>query len=236
MERTGETPEITKTLRILNFSLVKEIQIPALLSGGKSTDLFTVSKQLSESDISEELLDVSWKNFSNRPDVRFKIAYGEHELYIQYKVKENYLLAENTQPNEPVYEDSCVEFFIRPEPGGPYFNFEFNCIGTCLVQKGTSREDRSFLKLNEIEKIRVLPSLGKQVIPLRKGNFNWELTAAIPYNLFMEASPGPGREIRMNFYKCGDHLPQIHYLVWNPVQTPEPDFHQPVFFGKGKFI
>ena len=34
----------------------------------------------------------------------------------------------------------------------------------------------------------------------------------------------------MNLYKCGDSLARPHYLSWQPVATPHPDFHRPEFF------
>ena len=40
-----------------------------------------------------------------------------------------------------------------------------------------------------------------------------------------------GMTIRANFYKCGDKLQQPHFLSWNPISTPRPNFHVPQFFG-----
>jgi hypothetical protein len=38
-----------------------------------------------------------------------------------------------TQYQEMVCYDSCVEFFVQPEPHLGYFNFEFNRGGTMLI-------------------------------------------------------------------------------------------------------
>jgi hypothetical protein len=40
-----------------------------------------------------------------------------------------------------------------------------------------------------------------------------------------------GKKIKANFYKCGDKTEEPHYLSWSPIDTPEPDFHVPSFFG-----
>ena len=40
-----------------------------------------------------------------------------------------------------------------------------------------------------------------------------------------------GRYLRANFYKCGDLLSKPHFLSWQPITLPKPDFHQPSFFG-----
>jgi hypothetical protein len=37
--------------------------------------------------------------------------------------------------------------------------------------------------------------------------------------------------IRANFYKCGDLTAHPHFLSWNPIDLPKPDFHRPEFFG-----
>ncbi len=40
-----------------------------------------------------------------------------------------------------------------------------------------------------------------------------------------------GRSVKANFYKCGDELPEPHYLSWNPINLEKPNFHTPDFFG-----
>ena len=43
------------------------------------------------------------------------------------------------------------------------------------------------------------------------------------------------REIKANFYKCGDELQTPHFLSWNPIKIENPDFHRPDFFGTLEF-
>jgi hypothetical protein len=40
-----------------------------------------------------------------------------------------------------------------------------------------------------------------------------------------------GQKIRANFYKCGDKTPEPHFISWNPIDLPKPNFHVPQFFG-----
>ena len=35
-----------------------------------------------------------------------------------------------------------------------------------------------------------------------------------------------------NFYKCGDATLLPHYLSWSQIDTEQPDFHRPEFFGE----
>ena len=40
-----------------------------------------------------------------------------------------------------------------------------------------------------------------------------------------------GDTIKANFYKCGDDMPQKHYLSWHPIRIEKPNFHRPDHFG-----
>jgi hypothetical protein len=56
---------------------------------------------------------------------------------------------------------------------------------------------------------------------------------SIPYSTFFlhDIKTLEGQTIRANFYKCGDKLQSPHYLSWNPISLPKPNFHCPDFFG-----
>jgi hypothetical protein len=40
---------------------------------------------------------------------------------------------------------------------------------------------------------------------------------------------------RGNFYKCGDSLSVPHFLSWQPIDNPTPNFHLEKFFGELDF-
>jgi hypothetical protein len=132
--------------------------------------------------------------------------------------------------NEPVYQDSCVEFFISFDEGATYYNFEFNCIGTVLAGYGRGRTDRQWLSGD------VLDTINTQSTVLRKGKDRmpqWELTVVLPLKVFtfQNIDSLQGQQARANFYKCGDHLPVPHFLAWSNIESDSPDFHLPQFFG-----
>jgi len=175
---------------------------------------------------------VNWADFDYRPRVTFAIGYGGGDLCVRFEVEEQAVLAEKTETNDSVCHDSCVEMFIAPTPDA-YFNFEFNCIGTALVGHGPARSDRSPLDPTTIATIRRRSSLGSAPFPERKAPTTWHLTAAIPLAILGLSEPDlPGHTCRANFYKCGDRLTRSHYLSWNPITTPTPDFHRPECFGR----
>jgi len=180
---------------------------------------------------------INWAGYDNRPEVKFNMAYGPSEIYIKYYVNEPFTKAEHTQSNDEVYEDSCVEFFVAPGAKGPYYNFEFNAIGTCLMAMGPDRNNRQRMDPKVVAVIQRLASLGDQPFAEKKEGPSWELTVTIPFKIFigMDINDLTGKAFRANFYKCGDKLTMPHYLSWNPIGTDKPDFHRPEYFGTIKF-
>lgn len=181
---------------------------------------------------------VNWAQYDYCPQVRFRIMYGESAFLLQYVVKEQAVRAVTAADNGQVWKDSCVEFFVTPADDGIYYNFEFNCVGTCLLAAGASRNEREAAPLDVISSIRRLPSLGRRTFDERKGETEWSLALVIPYTCFFkhpEYSPAE-KIVRANFYKCGDDLTVPHFLSWNPIKIEKPDFHKPDFFGTLKFI
>jgi hypothetical protein len=68
-------------------------------------------------------------------------------------------------------------------------------------------------------------------------DFVWNMSLIIPFKAFFkhDIKSFEGIKAKGNFYKCGDKLPQPHFLSWNPVRVPKPDFHRPEFFGELNF-
>ena len=75
---------------------------------------------------------------------------------------------------------------------------------------------------------------GKEVTGLQEGEpFDWQLTVDIPLNILGLV---PGNSFSANFYKCGDLTLKPHFLSWNSIDSAEPDFHLPNFFGEAQLI
>lgn len=71
----------------------------------------------------------------------------------------------------------------------------------------------------------------------REGDNHWWLIVAIPATaLFKHSFKNlSGIKVKANLYKCGDHLSKPHFLSWQPIDTPEPNFHVPQFFTELEF-
>lgn len=186
--------------------------------------------------VHQELIHlVPWAEFPYKPQVAFAIAHGDKALFLKFYVEEKHLKAVYSEPNNPVYKDSCVEMFISFGDEQEYYNFEFNCAGTCLLSFG---EQRAMRQMSSDEIIRSI-NFQNAIKPVSNtdANIGWELTLAIPFSVFQyhEISSLRGKKCRANFYKCGDDLPEPHYVVWNEISTAQPDFHRPEFFGVLQF-
>lgn len=173
---------------------------------------------------------VCWPaDYPYRPDVRFAIAHDGRALLIRFDVEEDNPRAVTQCDNGPVWEDSCVEFFVR-EPGSPYyFNFETNCIGTGLAAKRLSRSEFTHFDAERMARVIRRPSLPATPLDIRERTA-WSLELEIPFDLLVEG--GVPARLKANFYKCGDKTAVPHFLSWNPVEVPAPDFHRPEFFGE----
>lgn len=177
---------------------------------------------------------VPWESYSYKPKVDFAIAHTDFALLLKFFVSENDLRAIYTKSNEPVYKDSCVELFISFDEKG-YYNFEFNCAGTCLLGFGKGRNERLQVSDELIDRIRYQSLLKPSAH--QEANISWELTLEIPFDVFHyhQIKTLKKKRARANVYKCGDDLPKPHFLAWNEIKTEEPDFHRPEYFGLFEF-
>ncbi|MDR2121311.1 MAG: hypothetical protein LBP64_10640 [Tannerella sp.] len=185
-----------------------------------------------------ESIDVlNWREaFPYKPVVAFDIARGTEDLYIHYFVRGLSLRAVAGRDGEYVHPDSCVEFFMRRDGETDYINFEFNCIGTCYAARHHTRTDATPLTPDEFRSIRRHTTLPRAAFAEKKGIHAWELTVAIPFRLMgLDPLHLPERFFG-NFYKCADETANPHYVTWNPIDLPQPDYHCPAFFGELRFM
>ena len=168
-----------------------------------------------------------------RPITQFNIARSNKSIFIKYSVRGSMLRAIYSNDQDPVHDDSCVEFFCQPVGSETYTNFEFNCIGTCSASRRKSRyEDVVPFSTEEMQSIKRYPSIGRRAFNEMEGMFEWELTVEIPFNLIGIDPQNLPEKISGNFYKCADGTDSKHFVTWSPVKTEKPDFHCPEFFGE----
>ena len=181
----------------------------------------------------------------HRPKTSVRLLSDTDGIFGIFRVEDRYVRSVGTHYGDPVYKDSCVEFFVKPKPDKGYFNFEFNCGGTLLCSYITDPERtregfREFVSVPEEEGrfVIISHSLPGFVDPEIADSVTWTLEFFIPLEL-LENYVGSfgnvrGSEWKANFYKCGDETSHPHWVSWQPV--PKLNFHMPKCFGTVRLL
>ncbi len=176
------------------------------------------------------------------PDTQFKLCYNNKAIYLISKIEDKYVLALAEKNFDPVFRDSCVEFFFIPQnkTDAGYFNLETNCGGTVLFGFRKSPSQKPLrVKGEDIEKLDIVTTLPKIIKTEIIENTSWVIEYRLPFEVLTEYSkidiPVTNTVWFANFYKCADNSTKPHWLTWNKVNFPEPNFHLPDFFGKLMF-
>jgi len=188
------------------------------------------------------------KHFRNEgsdhhPVTSAKLLYDREGIYGIFRVEDRYVRCLGTEYMDPVYQDSCVEFFVKPKQDSGYFNFEFNCGGTLLCSYIVDPERipggfRDYLPLpaEDGKKVRVYHSLPSFIEQEITEPVTWVLEFFIPFDLIgkyagriTNAGSPAGQKWRANCYKCADESSHPHWVSWQPM--PTLNFHLPECFG-----
>ncbi len=137
--------------------------------------------------------------------------------------------------DDPIYTDSCLEFFVAPvSERAEYINVECNSKGVFLCEFGAGKYERVLLaSLTEfsplVESFKGLDEKGAY----------WGVFVALSKELVSDVYKTSIDEItfdtiKLNFYKCGDGCSIPHYLAFSSVTTLPPGFHNPECFATFK--
>ncbi len=196
--------------------------------------IFDRIKLLNEAGLHLSIDKVNWPNeFPKILPVSVHIAHDNDKLYLYYQVVGEELRAVNNKDFGSVWEDSCVEFFVQRKGERNYRNFEFNVHGVLLSANHESREEsekQSQQIMSSIVRFTTIRHDYKSQLELS----DWTLYAEIPKDAigFSSEEKLSNQSISANFYKCGDKTSEPHYISWNPINLPKPNFHVPQFFGE----
>lgn len=178
-----------------------------------------------------------WDKFGYAPVSMGQFCYTDEALYVKLTSYETEITGRYTQMNDPVYTDSCLEFFISPnyDTDKRYMNFETNCLGALLLGLGTTNENREDLTVDFKKEFGLTSTVSLKNIKDYQEN-HWSVCYHIPFS-FLEKYFGPihitsGKKIAANVFKCGDETKYEHYMSWNKVDNEVPNFHLSEFFGE----
>ena len=172
-----------------------------------------------------------WKEngFHQGPEVTFCPELTENGVKMHITVQELNPKRVMTKHFEPVHLDSCVEWFVNfsPATSDRYFNFEVNANGVMNVAFRKDRHEFQEMTVEDVESLHIHTKIEENL---------WTVEYEVPFALMEKYIPGFVRAEEMkvlaNFYKCGDETEYPHFGAWKKVETPEPDFHRPEYFGE----
>lgn len=194
--------------------------------------------------------NIDWEKYPNAPidtylwDSDYSPNAGAQVVYVKSGDEKEgiyaHLWCEEKNPraiykkhNDPVFKDSCLEFFFTMNKAGSqkngYINIESNSNPTTLIGYGHDRYDRVSIVDMGIEPFKVTGT---------KSDERWDIYEFIPLEVIKKVfgvdEVDETVEFAGNFYKCGgDHDP-LPYGMWSKVNAPTPDYHRPECFGKLK--
>ena len=198
---------------------------------------FAKIRLMQEAAAFAEINQVNWKEeFPYNMPVTVRAAHDGDKLYLYYEITGEEVRAANTNDFGSVWEDSCVEFFMQRDGEAAYRNFECNILGVLLAANHKTREDSDRMSSEVMESVGRYSTIqqrfenGVQVC-------DWTMLLEIPKEAmgFSASESLEGQKIRANFYKCGDETPNTHFISWNAIDLPKPNFHVPQFFGLLEF-
>ena len=213
---------------------MKKITIPKILLEKYDTEIVAEKFMALEAN---EISNCNWpQEFPYTPKASFKAFHNGEKLFLQFNVTEKDIHAVITDNFGEVWTDPCVEAFIAPDEN-TYYNFECTCIGRMLVACHAKDKETEKMSLDTLSTIERYPSLGKENFSLKEGETTWSIIEVIPVSALFnhKIESWEGKTMRANFYKCGDNLPTPHFLSWNKIDFPRPNFHLPEFFGEITF-
>lgn len=211
---------------------VKRIRVP-FIEGLENMTLQELELAMEKSAAKFAVCENNWpKEAPYTPDCNGSIARTASHLAVMFHVRGLDLRATQIEDNGRSWEDSCCEFFVTDPYDGTYYNFELTCIGSLLSSKRKSRLDSVLREKEDIARVIRHSSLAHEETEISDRIFSWTVAMLIPYDLIGIDRDNVPVSVRGNFYKCGDLTAHPHFLSWNPIGTPKPDFHRPEYFGE----
>lgn len=180
-----------------------------------------------------------WYQTGARWIAEARVLYDDEALYWRISTTGDHaIVGRYTKPNDPVCRDSCAEFFLQTstQPGAGYLNFEINCVGTMLLFLGAGRHGRLPVGDELASQVSIRHSVVGPTKAEAHGDDAWHVEASVPLDVLAEMTgcprPARGTEWRGNFYRCADDSSNPQWSCWNLVETDDPDFHRPEYFGR----
>lgn len=177
----------------------------------------------------------------HHPHTQVRLLFDASGIHGIFQVQDRFVRCLTTTYMGPVWQDACVEFFVKPKANAGYFNLEMNCGGTLLCsyvvdprRTAVGFAEYTPLPIEDGNLVRISTSLPGVTDPEISTPLTWTLQFFVPF-LFFEKYTGPlgeisGQEWRANFNKCAENNSHPHWASWQ--RLPELNFHAPQGFGR----
>ncbi len=183
---------------------------------------------------------------AHKPRVEFRALRTDRELVARFVVSDLYVRCLHCEFQNPVYEDSCCELFLKPDDAPGYFNIETNAIGALAVSYITdpTRTADGFrgqvvLAKDAEQRIVRSTSLTGVIDPEIDTPTEYIVEVSVPFDLLSEVSgaksPRAATTWSGNIYKCSENSSHPHWGAWAPIGE-RLEFHQPSRFGEFVFV
>ncbi len=178
--------------------------------------------------------DHSWESLHPEPLVdvvngekveeptQVRTCWNEEALYIQFECSDDYVVADLTQRDDPLYDQDVVEVFIDEEGMGKrYLELEFSPLNVVFDAKVENKDGKVIVNTD-------WDADGLETDVFTEGNKRIYLIK-LPFSNF-EKTPEEGTEWRINFYRIDeDRNGKRHFQAWSP--TGAVDYHISSRFG-----
>lgn len=175
------------------------------------------------------------------PETKATLALGDDGLKVHFDVKEESPKVTSLEQQEPmlmVCQDSAVELFLAfPDEEHDrnfapmleqclYLNIEINSKGICYAKHGHSRKNRIAFTKEQIASLNISAT---------HTDTSWSIDFIVPRAFIKELCHydafSSEHTFALNLYKISESKEIEHYLAYNKVEVPEPNFHLPQYFA-----
>lgn len=176
-----------------------------------------------------------------KPETKATLRMDDKGLHVHFVVSESNPQITAKKQQEPmlmVCQDSAVELFLAfpdeefDENFKPqlehclYLNIEINAAGICYAKHGHSRKGRTAFTLDEIRALNIQSSISDN---------EWTIDLTVPRDFIKGLAHydafSPNHVFALNLYKISETKEIEHYIAYNKVDVPAPNFHLPEYFA-----
>jgi hypothetical protein len=174
-------------------------------------------------------LEYPWAtNTFERQLTEVRAAWSDKYLYVHLWAKDSWVVAKETKAKGKVYEDDCLEVFLRPESQGPYWGWEVNALGTLLEYRVRGWGDGPV----ELEHFDYQWKSSAQW-KIRRHDAGFVLEIRIPFLKDFGKVPSRGEVWGATFNRLDlDRQGRQTLSTWSVLGPDKVWFHQPPGFGQ----